>query len=91
MSLLYFDLVREFFESQYIGGTALAVLIAIIIVIIFLLLMNAGKDAIFLIPLPIFISLGLIADAEWLSVIAYILAGVYFANVVLALFNRDKA
>lgn len=91
MALLYFELMRQFFESQFVGDTALAVLIVVMIVIIFLMLMGTAKDVIFLVPLPIFISLGLMANSTWLAVIAYILAGIYFANIVLAIFNRDKA
>lgn len=91
MALVYFELMREFFESTYVGDTILAALLVIMIAIIFLLFMGVAKDVIFLVPLPIFIALGAMANAAWLSVIAYILAGVYFANIILPLLNRDKA
>lgn len=90
MTLPYFELFRSVFESQYIGETALAALIICIIAIIFLMFMNVSKEAILLIPLPIFIALGTMANSAWIAVVAYIIAGVYFANILLSLGNRDK-
>ena len=88
--MMLFDFIREFIESQFVGSTALAVLIACAIAIVFLLIMGAGKEVIFLVPLPMFISLGILADSAWLSVIAYILAGVYLSKIILAIGKEDK-
>ena len=88
--MMLFDFIREFIELQFVGSTALAVLIACAIAIVFLLLMGAPKEAIFLVPLPMFIALGILADSAWLSVIAYILAGVYLSKIILAIGKEDK-
>lgn len=81
--MILFDFIREFIEVQFVGSTALAVLIACMIAIIFLLIMGASKDVLFLVPLPMFVALGVLADSAWLSVIAYILAGVYLAKIIM--------
>jgi hypothetical protein len=91
MSFDFIDLIKDFFEVQFVGETTLAILIVIMVLVIFLMLMNVSKEVIFLVPLPVFISIGYMANVVWLSTIAYILAGIYFANIILALFNRDKA
>ena len=90
MSLPILDIGRSVFESQYIGSTTLAALLLVVIFMIFMLFMDMQKDAVLLIPLPVFIAVGELAESQWLSVVAYIIAGVYFANIVLSIVNRDR-
>ena len=77
------DLFKDFFVSNT-GSPVLAALLVILIAMILLMMLNVTKEALILIPLPIFLSLGAMANSTWLSVVAYILAGMYFATIMLS-------
>jgi hypothetical protein len=80
-------IILKDFLSQTTGSIILASLIMIILVIILLAMIDAPKDLVLLVPLPMLISFGSLGLGMY-SVIAYIIAGIFFADIILSLVRR---
>lgn len=90
MSLIFFDIGREFFESMFIGDTGLGIFFIMLIPIIMLLFITSSKEILFIVPIPMVVALSVQAGVSWLNPVVLILIGLYFSEVFLVMINRDK-
>jgi len=86
MSFTSLDLIKGLLEANIFGSSLILALFVILFIIALLLVSRAFPEVVFLIPLPLIVTLtesGLV-PLYWKAII-YIIAGLYLAVVILIL------
>jgi hypothetical protein len=86
----FLDIMRQLVESEVIGTTELAALFVFLLAVIALLMTDARKEAVALVPLPIAVAFASSVGITWLSVVIYMLAGAWLGMILISLFRIEK-
>jgi len=88
--LEFFDIPRQLIETEFLGTTEFAAVFVLVVAIIALLMTDARKEAIALVPLPIAVVLAeVVSGLLWVKVVIYILMGAWLGIVIMRLMQND--
>lgn len=87
----FIDVIIEGTTSQFSGSLELAILISAAFIVVALLMMGARREAVLMVPIPMFsaIALNLGDTFSWLNIVALMGMGAYTAIVLRGLFRKD--
>lgn len=78
------DYARTLLEGQLLGGTAMALLFLMGLIIVFLLMIDARKEVLWLLPAPLIWAISDFAGLQWLKVVLALGVGFYIWTVFRA-------
>ena len=89
--LEFLDIPRQLIETEFLGTTELAAVFVLIVAVIALLMTDARKEAVALVPLPIAVVLAeVMSGLFWVKVTIYILMGVWLGVMIMTMMQSDK-
>ena len=86
----FLDIPRQLLETEFLGTTHLAALFVFFLAIIALLMTDARKEAIALVPLPIAVSFAESVGIVWLKIVIFMLAGAWLGMIMVTLLRIEK-
>ena len=87
----FLDIPRQLIETEFLGTTELAAVLVLVLAVVALIMTDARKEAIALVPLPIAVVLAeVITGLLWVKVTIYILMGVWLGVMVMTMMQSDK-
>ena len=89
--LEFFDIPRQLIETEFLGTAELAAVFILIMAVIALIMTDARKEAIALVPLPVANVLAdVITGLFWVKVVIYILMGVWLSVMIMSMMQDDR-